>query len=151
MTIENWIQILIPIIGIVLAVVSASLSYFFTKRNQLRADECRLKEKCYLDYIKALSDNVLNDNLDESRRQLSDVHNQILLIGSPDVVEKLRLFSELISIGNAKGFTQEEHDISLTELIKCMRTDLYKKSRINNNYPVISLSGKHRKGQKINF
>ena len=59
MTIENWMQILIATIGIVIAAVSASLSYFFTKRNQLRVDECRLKEKCYLDYIKALSDNVL--------------------------------------------------------------------------------------------
>jgi len=150
MTIENWIQILVPIIGIILAVVSASLSYFFTKRNQLRADECRLKEKCYLDFIQALSDNVLTDNLDESRRQLSDAHNHILLIGSPDVVEKLRHFSKLISVDNTKGFTQEEHDISLTELIKSMRSDLYKNSKINNNYPIISLSGRHKRGQKTN-
>ena len=149
MTIENWMQILIAVIGIVIATISASLTYFFTKRNQLRADECRLKEKCYLDYIKALSDNVLSDDLDESRSRLSEAHNHILLIGSSQVVEKLRNFSILISIGNHKGFTQEEHDTSLTELIKSMRIDLYKNSKINTKYPIISLSGKRNMEQKI--
>lgn len=149
MTIENWMQILIATIGIVIAAVSASLSYFFTKRNQLRVDECRLKEKCYLDYIKALSDNVLIDNLAESRSRLSEAHNHILLIGSSEVVEKLRNFTMLIAIDNLKGFTQEENDVLLTELIKSMRIDLYKKSKINTNYPMVSLSGKRKTKQKI--
>ena len=94
-----------------------------------------------MDYIKALSDNVQMDNHDDPKRRLSDAHNHILLIGSSDVVEKLRHFTELIAINNKKGFTQQEHDVSLTEPIKSMRTDLYKKSRINNNYSKISLSG----------
>ena len=62
-------------------IVSASLTCFYTKRNQLRVDGYRLKEKCYLDYIKALSNNVISNNRDESRSKLSDAHNHILLIG----------------------------------------------------------------------
>ena len=139
---EIWVQVLVSIIGIVVVAVSTSLSYFFAKRKQLSADECRLKEKCYLDYIKALSDNVLIENCDDSLRQLSSAHNHILLIGNADVVRNLRHFTKLIAIDNKKGFTQEEHDKSLTELIKSMRIDLYKKKEINNGYPYISLSGK---------
>jgi len=145
---DIWIQILVPAVGIAVVAASASLSYFFTKRNQLRADECRLKEKFYLDYIKALSDNVLIDNHDDSRSRLSNAHNHILLIGSSDVVVKLRSFTKLIAIDNKEGFTIDEHDMSLTELIKSMRVDLYKKSIVNNNYPKISLSGKVDKSKE---
>ena len=139
---DAWIQILASAVGIAVVAASASLSYFFAKRSQLRADECRLKEKCYLDYISALSDNVLIDNRDDSRSRLSDAHNHILLIGSSDVVDKLRHFTRLIAIDNKEGFTKGEHDMSLTELIKSMRVDLYKKRKVNDNYPQISLSGK---------
>ena len=141
MSVENWIQLLVPAVGLLIAVISASLSYFFTKRSQLRADESRLKEKYYLDYIKALSHNVLPGDESETRSKLSDAHNHILLIGSSDVVAKLRAFSNLIAINNEKGFTLDEHDAALTALIKSMRNDLYKKRNINENYPVISLSG----------
>ena len=145
MSLENLIQILVPFFGIVIAVVSASLSYIYAKRNQLRADECRLKEKYYLDYIEALSSNVMAGEIDESRRKLSNAHNHIILIGSSDVVANLRRFSKLIAIDNPKGFTIEEHDNMLTELVKSMRRDLYKNKAINKNYPIISLSGNRRK------
>ena len=148
MSIENFIQILVPIIGIILVAVSASLSYFYTKRNQLRADECRLKEKYYLDYIKALSDNVLSDNLEEAKDKLADAHNHIFLIGSADVVAKLRNLHNYISPDNVRCFTKKEQDMLLTELIKSMRSDLYKDSKINRNYPIIGLSGKPRRDRE---
>jgi len=142
MSIENWIQISVPVVGVIIAVVSASLSYFFTKRNQLRIDEARLKEQHYLRYIKALSNNVMSDiPLDESRSELSDAHNHILLIGSSDVVIQLRRFTEYIAVNNKSNFTSDCHDKMLTELIKSMRRDLYKGRSVNRNYPIISLSG----------
>ena len=142
---ENWMQILAPFIGIVLAALSASLSYIYTKRNQLRADECRLKEKYYLDYIEALSYNVISDDFEESKNKLSDAHNHILLIGSSDVVAKLRHFHMLLN----KDYTQKEHDKALTELVKSMRIDLYKKSETNKDYPEICLSGNHNRFKNL--
>jgi len=65
----------------------------------------------------------------------------ILLIGSSDVVEQLRCFTKLIGVDNKKGFTIDEHDKMLTELIKRMRLDLYKGKNVNENYPIVSLSG----------
>jgi len=149
MSIENWIQISVPIIGIVIAVVSASLSYYYAKCSQLRADESRLKEKSYLDYIKALSNNVISYNQKEAKGKLSDAHNHILLIGSAGVVMRLREFSKFIAIENynSEHFTIDEHDRLLTELIKSMRRDLYKGRNVNKDYPIVSLSGSQGKRQ----
>ncbi len=33
MTYENWIELLVPIIGIIVAVVSAGLTYLFAKKK----------------------------------------------------------------------------------------------------------------------
>jgi len=142
MSIENWIQIFVPVVGVIIAVISASLSYFFAKRNQLMVDESRLKEQHYLRYIKAISNNVMsNIPINESRSEVSDAHNHILLIGSTDVVIELRRFTELIAINNIDNVTIDVHDKQLTELIKAMRRDLYKGNDVNKSYPIISLSG----------
>ena len=137
-------QVWAPIAGILIATLPAALTYYFTKRSQLRADESRLKEKYYLSYIKALSNNVLSDNLDESKSMLSDARNHILLIGSSDVVARLINFSDYISPDRKEPYSQEKHDMLLTELIKSMRDDLYEKDKINQNYPTVSLSGKRK-------
>ena len=141
MRLENWIHALVPVVGIIIAVISASLSYYFTKLNQQKSDERKLKEKFYLDYIKALSNNVMAGNPDETRGKLSDAHNHIILIGSSNVVNKLRDFSEFIAIPNRKHFTLERHDKLLTELLKSMRADLYKYKDVNKDYPIVALLG----------
>ncbi|MEA5016513.1 MAG: hypothetical protein VB099_18315 [Candidatus Limiplasma sp.] len=147
MTIGNWIQVLIPVVSIVVAIASATLTYYFSKRKQILADESRLKEKFYLEYINALSNNVLSDNLDDSRSRLSEAHNNILLIGNADVVTKLRNFSDYIGPSNKERFNQKVHDELVTELVKSMRVDLYKNPKINVGYPTIGISGKKRRGE----
>jgi hypothetical protein len=147
MNVENWISIIAPFTGIIVAALTASLTYYFTKKNQLRLDESRLKEETYLKYIKALSDNVILSDRNDARAKLSDAHNHILLIGSACVVTRMREFSKYIAIDNfnSKNFNIEEHDKLLTELIKSMREDLYNGKKTNKRYPTISLSGSRGK------
>ena len=145
MTMENWIQLMIPIIGIIVAAVSAALTYYFSKKKQILSDESRLKEKFYLEFISALSNNVLTDDMEASKSRLSEAHNNILLIGSSDVVAKLRMFANYIGPSNKEAFSQSEHDRLMTELIKSMRLDLYKSKKVNDGYPQIGISGKHRR------
>jgi len=140
----NWDQFLIPVIGFVISVLLASLTYFFSKRQQLITDERRLKEKYYLAYIEALSNNVLEKDIDRARSKLSDAKNQLMLIGSAKVVANLQIFTKYIAIDNEEATTSEGHDLLLTKLIKSMRRDLYKNPIINIGYPVISLTGKSR-------
>lgn len=44
MTIENWIDLLVPVIGIIVAATSAGLTYLFAKKQQIASDENRLKK-----------------------------------------------------------------------------------------------------------
>lgn len=145
MTVENWIDLLVPIIGVVVAVVSAGLTYLFAKKQQIATDESRLKEKYYLNYIEAVSNIVLSNNSERARNQLADAQNQLLLVGSADVVDKLMIFHNYIKPSNSQNFVSEKHDELLTELLKSMRTDLYKNQKVNIGYPTIHLTGKATK------
>ncbi len=142
MTVENWVQLLVPVISIFVAVVSAAVSYFLTKKNQLNVDERRLKEKFYLAYIKAVSNSVVSNDIEESRDQLANAQNELLLIGSSDVVASLMEFHDYCKPSSKQNFTVDRHDEILTKLIMNMRMDLYKNKKINSRYPLIHLAGK---------
>lgn len=138
-------ETIIALLGTATAIVTVALTNYFTKKKQFLADETRLKEKAYLEFIDALSNNVLADDIESSKSQLSEAHNKILLIGNSDVVQKLRAFTIYISPDNNDGFSHSRHDQLLTELIKSMRLDLYKNKKINAEYPMIAISGKRRR------
>lgn len=142
MTTENWIQLLVPIVSIVVAIVSASLTYLFAKKKQIISDESRLKEKYYLSYIEAVSNIVISNNSDKARDQLADAQNQLLLVGSSKVVANLMIFHDYVKQPNKENFDSQKHDELLTELIKSMREDLYKNGKVNMAYPIIHLTGK---------
>lgn len=142
MTIENWIDLLVPVIGIIVAAVSAGVTYYFAKKQQISSDESRLKEKYYLNYIEAVSNIVISDSSNKARDQLADAQNQLLLVGSADVVSKLMIFHDYIKPSNSQNFVSEKHDELLTDLLKSMRKDLYKSKTVNINYPIIHLTGK---------
>lgn len=152
MTMKEWIQLLVPVIGVIAAIVSAALTYYFSKRKEVLSAERRLKEKFYLEFINALSSNVLTKDKDNAKSILARASNNILLIGSVDVVIKLRIFEKYIGPSNKENFNQREHDILLTELIKSMRNDLYKnkafnKRAVNKGYPTVGVIGKNRRDE----
>ena len=142
---EYIVQIIITAIGIITAIITASLSYYFTKKNQLEADERRLKEKYYLAYIQAISDMVVVENKEEALDNLAEAQNQLLLIGSANVVSCVLQFHDYLKPSNEdeRKKCHDKHDILLTDIMKAMRKDLYKNSNINKGYPVIHLSGKN--------
>jgi len=142
LSIENWIQLIVPVVGVALAVISAGLSYFFAKRKQIHADECRLKEKYYIDLIQALSNLVIENSSENALNQLADVYNQLLLVGSSDVISAFITFKNYVNSPDREHSNDQEHDILLTELIMHMRRDLYKNKGVNNRYPRVSLIGK---------
>lgn len=130
-------ELVIAIVGALVTVITAILTNFFTKRNQLRFEERKLKETYYTNYVKAISDNVLLKGEDG---ELDDAQNRMLLVGSSDVVKALMIFHNRIK-PSAAPLLPDEHDILLTELIKAMRADLYGTKAVNSGYPLIHLSG----------
>lgn len=141
------LQLLIPIIGVVAAIISAALSYYFTKKNQLSIEERHLKEVYYTDFIKAVSKVVVLANSNEAKDDLADKQNRMLLIGSSEVVTNLMIFHDYIKPESQKlqGFDSDIHDQLLTELIMSMRKDLYNSKKVNDKYPKIHLTGRSNK------
>ena len=139
MTIENWINILAPIIGVLVTVVSATLTYIFAKKQQIEIEERRLKEKYYLDYIEAVSKLAISRNSMDETIKLADTLNQLLLVGSAKVVVAAMDFHDYLQYPK-ENFSRKTHDELLTKLLKSMRKDLYKNSKVNEGYPIIHLN-----------
>ena len=138
-------ELLIAVIGIIGAAISVSLTNYFSKRNQMKMEERKLKEAYYADYINALSYNVIrcDDKLDYMDR-LSDAQNKLLLVGSSNVVEKLMKFNEYTKITNRTvDFSIDKHDQLLKDVVVAMREDMFGKHK-NKGYPGIHLSGKSK-------
>ena len=142
---EYIVQIIITAIGIITAIITASLSYYYAKKNQLEADERRLKEKYYLAYIQAVSDMVVAQDREKASASMAEAQNQLLLIGSTDVVSSVLRFHDYVKPSNMeqRATTPDIHDELLTEIMKAMRKDLYKDKNINEGYPIVHLSGRN--------
>ena len=135
MNVLNWI---VPLVSIVVAIVTASFSYYFTKKLQARADERRLKEEYYQNYINAISKAMIDFSSTEVLEILADSYNKITLVGSSFVVKNALAYHAYIGGSRNKSeFSADEHDKLLTALIKSMRLDLFNDKNINNDYPTI--------------
>lgn len=133
----NNTEVTIAVVGAFVSIITAIITNYLSKRNQLKFEERKLKEEYYTNYVKAISRNVL---MQDEHAELDDAQNRLILIGSPKVVRLLMDFHDKIKL-SAPPITGEEHDHMLTELIKAMREDLYGSKKINNGYPTIHLSG----------
>ncbi|MBU7006440.1 hypothetical protein [Phosphitispora fastidiosa] len=133
-------EIIVAILSAFTTIMTLIITNYFTKRNQLKLDERKLKEEYYTNYIKALSENVLSTDFNKASDSISDAQNKLLLIGSSDVVENLMAFHNAVK-PSSPPLTGSEHDILLTKLIKSMRVDLFGNIKVNNNYPTIHLTG----------
>ena len=134
---EFWIALL----GTCTAVVTIALTNYFTKKNQLKFEERKLKEQYYTAFIQAVSDSVVSNHSEQSRDALADTQNKLLLVGSPKVVKNLMVFHDYIK-PPVTNFSSQKHDELLTELLKSMREDLFSNMNSNNDYPTIHLTGK---------
>ena len=133
-------EIVIAIVGAFVTLITAILTNYSAKKNQLRFEERKLKEEYYTNYVKAISANVL---LKDSNGELDDAQNRLVLVGSPEVVCALMRFHDRIR-PSAPPLSGNEHDELLTALIKAMRADLFGTNAVNKGYPIIHMSGLRR-------
>jgi hypothetical protein len=124
------VQIIVASIGLFASVITASISYYFTKKHQLKIQDRRLKEEFYKSFIKSLSDVAKNNKDSQALDRLSEGFNSLLLIGSPDVVEKLMDYHDFIKMGNNtiprdSNEWRLKHDEMLKKLIITIRKDLF--------------------------
>ncbi|MCK5306830.1 MAG: hypothetical protein KAJ66_06810 [Candidatus Omnitrophica bacterium] len=141
-------EIIVASIGLLASAITASLSYYFTKKHQLKREECRLKEEFYRLFIKALSDVAIDNKDDDAQKSLSEGFNSLLLMANANVVSKLMEFHNFVKMENvviprdSEEWTRK-HDDLLTELVKEMRQDLFGKGKnINRFFPKVHLVGR---------
>ncbi len=137
-------EVIVTSIGLLASVFTVSLTYFFTKKHQLKMEERRIKEEFYKSFIKALSDVAIDNKDDEAQKRLSEGFNSLIVIANTEVVKKLMDFHNFTSIGNITVPRNSEewskkHDVLLNELVKAMRQDLFGKKE--KQFPVIHLVG----------
>ena len=121
------------------SVLTASLSYWFTKKHQLRLEERRLKEEYYKAFIKALSDAAIDNQDVTAQDRLSEGFNSLIVIGSPSVVKKLMQYHNFVRMDNTEIPRDSKewslrHDELLRELIKEIRLDIYGKEKDIDKY-----------------
>ncbi len=131
-------EILIAILGVGSAVITISLTNYFTKKNQLKFDERKLKEMHYINFMNVMSEMLTSNFSDKTRRDFAHIQNNLFLIASSDVVVCLMDLNQYLSSGS-DSFSQTTHNEKLTELIKAMRIDLFDAEKVNENYPIIEL------------
>ncbi len=133
-------QIIISILGTITTIITIILTNYLSRKNELKFSEKRLKEQYYLKYINSISNNV-NYNDTKSVLEENKAFNNLILISSKNVLEKLYDFQSL-RIEHLKNHSvlnyNEKYDKLFTELIKAIRNDLYNKTE---NIPTIYLLG----------
>jgi hypothetical protein len=145
--------LIVAAISLFASVVTASLSYWFTKKHQLRMEERRLKEEYYRSFIKALSDVAIDNRDVAAQKRLSEGFNSLIVIGSPAVVKKLMQFHDFVRIENTEiprdsNEWSSRHDQVLRELVKEMRRDIYGKEKDIDKYiSTVHLVGRGQKGK----
>jgi len=108
----------------------------------LKIEETKLKESYYLEFIDAISKNVLEKNPELAITTFAHSRNRLILVASVEVVNKLLKFENHIYQQSKESNYAIEHDKKLTELIIVMRTDMFgKNKKVNNNYPIVGVRG----------
>lgn len=141
-------EIIVSIIGTITTIITIILTNYLSKKNELKFADRKLKENYYLEYINSISNNA-NYNDTKSVLEENKAFNNLILISSQNVLEKLYAFQSLriehLKNNSIKNYT-EEYDRLFTELIKAIRNDLYnKKENISNIY---ILSGVIKQNEK---
>lgn len=128
-------QIIVATIGLLASAITASLSFYFTKKLQLKTEDRRLKEEYYKSFLKALSDVAINNDDDEAQKRLSEGFNFLLVTGSPKVVKNLMEFHNFVRKDTSDTIPRNskewviEHDKILKELVKAIREDIFGKEK----------------------
>lgn len=120
-----------PIIIAVMGLFGSLLTYYFTKKRELEAEQRKLKQEYYKSFIKALSDVAIDNFDDDAQKRLSEGFNSLIVISAPKVVQRLMEYHNFVrtdrggEIERDSNQWAEKHDEILRSLIKEIRKDIY--------------------------
>jgi len=122
---------MIPIIIAIIGLLGSLLTYYFTKRKELAAEQRKLKQEYYKSFIKALSDVAIDNSDDDAQKRLSEGFNSLIVVSAPKVVQRLMEYHNFVRTDQNEDIARdskqwaEKHDEILRSLIKEIRKDIY--------------------------
>ncbi len=144
---ESLSPIIVAAIGLIASVIVASVSYYFTKKQESKNQDRRLKEEYYKSFLKSLSDVALDNYDEKALKALSESFNFLIVIAGAKVVKELMNYHNFVKTTNKTidRSTEEwskKHDELLKEMVKAMREDIFGKEKNIDQY----ISGVHLVG-----
>lgn len=109
--------------GLVIASVTAAMTYSATKRREREAEIRKEKLEHYKDFMTSLSGVISGEGTDEGQRAFSRACNRLNLIAPNAVIVALQAFQDEIKQSNPNP-TRTRHDELMSQLIHEMRRDL---------------------------
>jgi len=123
--------IIIAGISLLGSIIIASLSYYFTKKQQISKEWREAKINHYKVLISSLSDLAIDDlDKEEANIRFADAVNTIALIAPQNVITALMNFHDEVKLSN-QNKSQENHDKLLIELLLAIRKDIKISKRDN--------------------
>ena len=118
------VAVQVAIVSAALGIISASATFYFTKRAERRDQLQERKRGHYGQLLCAISD-LASDGVDQRKanEQFNRAVNTIVLVAPQKVVQAVMAFHDEIKISNPNR-TQEGHDERLNELVLAIRESL---------------------------
>jgi hypothetical protein len=105
------------------ALAAPSLSYYLTKRHELRVAQHNLKLSQYQEFMDALAGIIDGEATDEGHKRFGHATNTLQLVASNDVMVALHAYREEISYSNEHRNIDNEYAL-LSRLVWEIRKDL---------------------------
>ena len=142
------ISIIVPIVSVVVAILSASLTYYFSQKAKATMDERKLKESYYQEYMRAVGKLALDVSDVNALSDYALAHNTLPLIATSNIMKLVNEFQEIV-IGKGDIAVEYQNEV-LTKIVLEMRKDLYpkrKSKQLNTSFPTINLTAVGKRGK----
>lgn len=118
-----FVAIITGFVSIFVSVITASVSYFFTKKQEREVAWHSNKMNYYKAFIGSINGVLEGNNSREGREEFSRACNDLLLFAPQNVLEAMFKYLDCTKIGATKE-DAEKHDELFSNLVFLIRMDL---------------------------
>ncbi len=130
--------IMAALVGIVVASLTAVLTYATTKKREREAEIRKEKLEHYKDFMASLSGIISGEQIPGGQQAFAKACNKLNLIAPHTVIVAMQSFQQEIKISNLSR-TNARHDELMSFLIHAMRDDLGLRNKGENDNLVLGL------------
>ena len=138
-------EIFVSMITVSGSIILATISYYFTKRQQREATWRELKIGHYKELLLSISDLAVDNSDVDAHQRFAKAMNTLALIAPQRVVTSMLAFHDGVKESNSNR-SDEQHDELLAKLLLTIREDIKLRPKDNpTNFHYHLVGGPHRK------